>query len=51
VRLPPGTRLTTAIVDGQARVVRTETVGEDAYAALTTTPGAHELKLQLAPAR
>ena len=50
VRLPPGTRLAAAIVDGKARVMRTETVGEDPYAVLTTTPGAHELKLQLAPA-
>jgi hypothetical protein len=27
--------------------VRTETVGEDAYAALATAPGAHELELKL----
>ena len=47
VRLPPGTRLAAAVVDGKARAVRTETVGEDAYAALTTAPGAHELRLQL----
>jgi len=51
VRLPPGTRLASAVADGQARAVRIETVGEDDYAALTTAPGRHQLQLQLAPAR
>jgi len=51
VRLPPGTRLASAIVDGKAAAPKTETVGEDVYAALTTAPGAHQLQLQLAPAR
>jgi hypothetical protein len=51
VRLPPGTRPASATLDGQAHAVRTETVGEDVYAALTTSPGAHELRLGLAPAR
>ena len=49
VRMPPGMRPVSAILDGQARTLRMETLGEDVYAALTTAPGAHELKLKLAP--
>jgi hypothetical protein len=51
VRLPPGTRPASATVDGHARAVRVEVVGEDVYAALTTAPGAHEVRLKLTPAR
>ena len=51
VRLPPGTRLASAIVDGKPGSPKIETVGEDVYAALATAPGAHHLQLQLAVGR
>jgi hypothetical protein len=47
VRVPAGMRPVSAILDGRARTVRTETVGEDVHAVLTTPPGTHELKLKL----
>ena len=47
VRVPPGMWPVSAILDGQARTVRMETVGEDVHAALTTAPGTHELTLKL----
>jgi len=51
VRLPPGTRLASAIVDGKPATLKTETVGEDAYAVSATAPGTHQLQLQLAVTR
>jgi len=51
VRLPPGTRLASAIVDGKPGSPKIETVDEDVYAALATAPGAHHLQLQLAVGR
>lgn len=47
VRLPPGTRPASAIVDGKAAALKFETVGEDVYAVSATAPGTHQLQLQL----
>jgi len=47
VRLPPGMRLASAIVDGKAMALKVETVGEDVYAVSVTAPGAHRTQLSL----
>jgi hypothetical protein len=51
VRLPPGTRLASAIVDGKGAALAVETVGEDVYAVSATAPGSHQIQLQLAAKR